>query len=226
MKKNAEKNSYLYKAMFSGIVLRSIAATFFTVVGLLAVYVFGFYYVLTTQTFTGNQNMGEIILTLLLIYLLWYAIFVYLPFFLFLKTTYASSRYLAPLAKLYDRVLPGLDHSVEKKEKLKIGFYLFVAAAFLFVIAVFFFKKAPYMLVIGLVPFYVMVYKNWIKGLHLALGESFSIHYAQHRHKYMKRAAWLMLLMHIPIFWFFQPWVIQALAVLYFEEKTMKEKNV
>jgi len=223
MKKSAGQNGYLYKAMFNKSILGSIAATFFKVVGLLAVYFGGLIYIFSTQTLTGNQNIGEMTITVLLLFLSWYVIFVYLPFFLFLKTTYTSSLYLTPLAKLYGSVLPGVDRSVEKKEKLKIGFYLFIAAAFLLVIAVLFLKKAPYMLVIGLVPFYVMVYRNWIKGLYLALGENFNIHYAQNRQKYMKRAAWLMLLMHIPIFWFFQPWVLQSLADIYFKDR---QKNI
>ncbi len=218
MKKSARRNGYLYKAMFDRRVLGSIAGTFFKVAGLLTLYFFGLYTIFATQTVTGDQNIGEITMTVLLLFLSWYVIFAYLPFFLFLKTTYTSSRYLTPLAKLYGSVLSGVDHTIEKREKLKIGFYLFAATAFLLVIAVLFLKKAPYMLVIGLVPFYVMVYLNWIKGLYLALGESFSIHYTQNRQRYIKRATRLMLLMHIPIFWFFQPWVLQSLADIYFQD--------
>jgi len=204
--------------MFDRSVLGSIIATFLKVVGLLTLYFCVLYYIFATQTVTGNQNIGEITMTVLLLFLSWYMIFAYLPFFLFLKTTYTSSRYLTPLAKLYGSVLSGVDHTIEKREKLKIGFYLFAAAAFLLAVAVLFFKKAPYMLVIGLIPFYMMVYLNWIKGLYLALGESFSIHYTQNRQRYIKRAIGLMLLMHIPIFWFFQPWVLQSLADIYFQD--------
>ncbi len=114
MENRREKKGYLYRAMLDRRVVWGMIVTFFKVMGVIAVYFSGLVYLFSTQTMTGNQNIGEMTIT--------------------------------------------------------------------------------------------------------ALGEDFENHYAYHKSPYIQRATVLMLLMHIPLFWFVQPWAFQSLADVYFRD--------
>ena len=185
------------------------------------------FYVVSAQTFSGAQNLGEIVFTLLLVYFSFYGTFIFLPFYLFLKYSYDSTVYLKPLATAYAVTLPPSKKRIlEIKERRKIAFYLFISALFLFAITILAIDHTPFAMIVGLIPFYIMIYINWINGLTFALGESFRKYYEQHRYQYFLRASGFILLMHIPLFWFFQPWVLQALAEHYFQSLKVDNDKV
>ena len=212
------QNVYLLKAMFHKNVLWSIGETFI-VIGILAVFLFlSIFYLFHIQVAAKDQNFVEYLMKLIFLFFSWHVILAYVPFFIFLKAACSSTKFLTPLAELYGRTLSGVDSVTKIKEKLIIGLYLFSAVTLIFFLYDTYFKTAPYLLAAGLIPFYILQYKSWIRGLYLAVGEDFYAHYAQHRQQYIKRAAILMLLMHIPIFWLFQPWALQILAHIYFKE--------
>ena len=201
--------------MFNKTVLWKIFSTMFKVVLSVSIYSLVLFWIFSTQTMSGNQNIGEITLTFLLIFFSFYGILIFLPSHLFLKVSYESSFYLKPLATLYGIELSPVEMLLDKKEKRKIGFYIFSTALLLFVLAVFFLDDAPFMLIFGIIPFYIMIYKNWINGLYRAFGKKFKDHYTKDRLKYMKKSVWMLLLVPVPLFWFFQPWALQILANTY-----------
>jgi hypothetical protein len=217
----------LYKAMFDTSVLKQIFGTMLKVVLIVSGYVLLLFYVVSTQTFTGGQNIGEIVFTLVLVYFSFYGAFIFLPFYLFLKYTYESEVYLTPLALAYGVTLSTSKKPIlEKKERRKIAFYLFISALFLFIITILYIDEAPFAIILGLIPFYIMMYINWINGLTFALGESFTHYYKLHKQQYFLRASGFIFLMHIPLFWFFQPWILQALAESYFKSMKMNDNIV
>ncbi len=205
----------LLNAMFNTSILLKIVINIFIVTGIVGVYAIGLY-LLLIMTFSGNLAFFQIISFLSIMLYLWYGMIIFLPFLLFLKFTYESEYYLRPLAKTYGRKLSPLRN--KEKDKDKIRFYIFAGILFAFIIGILFIKKNPYFLLIGLFPLYILIYKNWINGLYFSLGEAFKESYEKEKYPYIIRAFFFILLMHIPIVWFFQPWMLQSLADVFFQK--------
>ena len=210
----------LFTVMLDKRVLKNIFVRLFKVILFLGVYFLGLALIISTQTLTGAQSFGGIVITTLIGFFSIYAVFSLLPMYLFIKPTYESKLYLQPLAKVYQQELSPVDETLATKDKRKITLYSFFAALFAFVVIVLSIRRMPFLIPLGFLPLYVMIYKNWMKGLYLALGEKFDNDYKQNKKAYMSRAIGLLILMHFPLFWFFQPWALQALAEIYFKEHT------
>ncbi len=203
----------LLYAMFDMQVLLKIVINILISTGIVGLYILGLYLFLI-MTVSGNLAVLEILTFLSVLLYLWYGMIIFLPFLLFLKFTYESKYYLRPLAKAYGRKLSPL----KQKDKAKTKFYIFFAILSAVIVGVLFIEKDPYFLFIGFVPIYMLIYKNWINGLYFALGEAFKTSYENAKYPYIVRAFFFMLLMHIPIVWFFQPWILQSLADVYFQK--------
>ena len=139
----------------------------------------------------------------------------------FIRASFKSAYYLEPLAQNYGVVLHPIDEKGKKQYLRKAAGLTILSILFilLFVYIVHETKMYP-LVIIGLIPAYLLIYKNWMYGLYLGLGRNFIRHYKEDKQAYIRRSFWLMILMHIPIFWLFQPWFLQILADVYFKHRS------
>ncbi|MEA1953457.1 MAG: hypothetical protein U9O24_03610 [Campylobacterota bacterium] len=222
----------LLKAMFDTSILLKIIVNIVIVTAIVGLYILGLYLLLTV-IITGNLAFLQILSSLTILMYVWYGMIIFLPFLLFLKFTKESRYYILPLAKAYGVKLSIIKNIEKDKEKDEIKFYIFAAILFAVTIITLFVKTDPYFLPIAFIPLYILIYKNWMNGLSLALGEAFRLSYEKNKSPYIMRGFFFIFLMHIPIVWFFQPWMLQALADVFFKQQAeesaidkMKSKNV
>jgi hypothetical protein len=150
----------------------------------------------------------------------YYGFVVLFPIYISVKTTFDASYYLSFLARYHHLELhPIAIHSKVRYFFKAVGLIvvIFMMMAGLLILcdetALEFLVPTPLLLI------YVLIYKNWINALELGIGEEFKSYYEEHRVSYIFRGILYLILMHIPITFLFQPWIILILAAPYFKSR-------
>jgi len=215
----------LLKAMFQPSLLWSMFKTMIGLGGFILIYsvvakIFGAY--IFTEVFSSNSNIEDAMLLLLYLIISYYVMIVIVPSYIFIKPVFNSSIYLAYVAKVYGVKLHPMRVRLRKKYYRRASLNIFLSFIFTLIIWVLSMHyHTMFVVLIAFIPFYIILYKNWIRGLRLAFGTRFKEHYEKNKKRYMQRAAFLILLQHIPIFWFLQPWMIQIMSIPYVESEVL-----
>ncbi len=162
-----------------------------------------------------NEFMDLVLLTIITIRVIF-------PVIITIKATFDTQYYLKYIATFYDTTLVPLN-TRSKYKYVFIALFYFIALSILLLFINGLIQDTSYgfLWVLFLIPLYILIYKNWIYGLKLAIGDNFEAVYRKNRSLFIKKGILFILLMHIPFVEILQPWFLMSLGNIYYQNSKL-----